>query len=342
MWVHRLPKDKLLKDRGIARIGALVFLLVVGVGQAAAPPSTPKTLIVRIPADPTLESYELGVNDSIDVHCVNLAEFSDAPIRIDTDGQITLPLTGRVQAAGLTVKQLEADLKKRLATYVIEPIVMVRLNEARSQPVSVIGAVNKPGMLQLEGSRNLLELISLAGGLAQDAGHTVKITRRREWGAIPVSGASEDETHMFSVAEIDLKQLIDAKTPAANIVIRPFDVISVQRAELIYVMGDVRKPGGFTLAQKESLSVLRALSLAEGMQPSALGSKAKIIRQDGDAQRTEIPVDLGKLLSGKQQDVAMMPSDILFVPNNKARAITLKAIDSMISVASGVLIYGRY
>ena len=158
---------------------------------------------------------------------------------------------------------------------------MVRLNEARSQPVSVIGAVNKPGMLQLEGNKNLLELISLAGGLAQDAGHTVKITRRREWGAIPVAGASEDETHMFSVAEIDLKQLVDAKTPASNIVIRPFDVISVQRAELIYVMGDVRKPGGFTLAQKESLSVLRALSLAEGMQPSALGSKAKIIRQDG-------------------------------------------------------------
>jgi hypothetical protein len=73
-----------------------------------------------------------------------------------------------------------------------------------------------------------------------------------------------------------------------------------------------------------------------------MASKAKIIRQEGEAQRTEIPVDLGKLLSGKQQDIPMMPSDILFVPNNKARAVGLKAVDSMISVASGVLIYGRF
>jgi len=219
---------------------------------------------------------------------------------------------------------------------------VVRLAEPRSQPVSVIGAVNKPGMQQLEGSKNLLELISLAGGLGPDAGHTVKLTRRREWGAVPLPGASEDETHMFSVAEIDLKQLVDAKIPAANILIRPYDVISVQRAELIYVVGDVRKPGGFTLAQRESLSVLHALSLAEGLQPTAMASKAKIIRQEGDAPRTEIPVDLGKLLSGKQHDVPMKPSDILFVPNNKARAVGLKAVDSMISVASGVLIYGRF
>ena len=331
----------------IARIGGLVLFVFVGAASAAeqgasAPPVLGKLRAIPAPADPIPDSYELGVNDSINVQCINLAEFGETPIRIDTDGQISLPLTGRVQAAGLTVKQLEEDLKKRLATYVIDPLVMVRLNEPRSQPVSVIGAVNKPGMQQLEGSKNLLELISLAGGLGPDAGHTVKLTRRREWGAVPLPGASEDETHMFSVAEIDLKQLVDAKIPAANILIRPYDVISVQRAELIYVVGDVRKPGGFTLAQRESLSVLHALSLAEGLQPTAMASKAKIIRQEGDAPRTEIPVDLGKLLSGKQHDVPMMPSDILFVPNNKARAVGLKAVDSMISVASGVLIYGRF
>jgi len=342
MRLNRLPKYP-----RIGRISGLVLLLSLGATSAAqqrptAPSLTGEPQAIPAPADVTPESYELGVNDSINVQCINLPEFGDAPIRIDTDGQISLPLMGRVRAAGLTIKQLEEDLKKRLATYVIDPLVLVRLNEPRSQPVSVIGAVNKPGVHQLEGTNTLLELLALAGGLEQDAGHTVKLTRRREWGAVPLPGASEDETHMFSVAEIDLKQLVDAKVPAANIVVRPYDVISVPRAELVYVVGDVRKPGGFTLAQRESLSVLHALSLAEGLQPTATASKAKILRQDGGAQRTEIPVNLARLLSGKEQDVPMMPGDILFVPDNKARSVGLKAVDSMISVTSGILIYGRF
>jgi len=350
MWLNRLPEDwgtRFQDAFGIIGISGWVLLLWVGPASAAqqratAPSLSAKPQSISAPVDAAPESYELGVNDSIKVQCINLAEFGDAPIRIDTDGQISLPLTGRVQAAGRTVKQLEEDLKKRLAAYVIDPLVLVRLDEPRSQPVSVIGAVNKPGVHQLEGTKTLLELLSLAGGLEQDAGHTVKLTRRREWGTIPLPGASEDETHTFSVAEIDLKQLVDAKVPAENIVIRPYDVISVPRAELVYVVGDVRRPGGFTLAQRESLSVLHALSLAEGLQPTATASKARILRQDSLAHRTEIPVNLAKLLSGKEQDVPMLPGDILFVPNNKARSVGLKAVDSMISITSGVLIYGRF
>jgi polysaccharide export outer membrane protein len=326
----------------------LVLLAWIGVA-AAQQRVTPTTPLLSAKPEATVprtdgdsESYRLGVNDSISVKCINLAEFGDTPIRIDTDGQISLPLIGRVQAAGLTVKQLEEDLKKRLGTFVIDPLVLVRVDEPRSQPVSVIGAVNKPGVHQLEGTKTLLELLSLAGGLEQDAGHTVKLTRRREWGPIPLAGAREDETGEYSVAEIDLKQLVDAKVPAENIVIRPFDVISVPRAELVYVVGDVRRPGGFTLAQKESLSVLHALSLAEGLQPTATASKAKILRQDGTANHTEIPVNLAKLLSGKEQDVAMLPGDVLFVPNNKARSAGLKAVDSMLSLTSGLLVYGRF
>ncbi|MEO8051327.1 MAG: polysaccharide biosynthesis/export family protein [Acidobacteriota bacterium] len=324
----------------------MALLLSLGVASAqqrvTVAPLPLTTQPIRLLLDAQPESYRLGVSDSINVRCLNLTEFGDAPIRIDTDGQISLPLIGRIQAADLSVKQLEEELKKRLATYVLDPLVTVRLAEARSQPVSVIGAVNNPGMHQLEGSKTLLELLSLAGGLQQDAGRTVKLTRRREWGAIPLPGATEDETKTFSVAEIDLKQLIDAKVPAENIVIRPYDVISVPRAELVYVVGDVRRPGGFTLAQRESLSVLHALSLAEGLQPTATASKAKILRQEGAANRTEIPVNLAKILSGKDEDVGMRPGDILFVPNNKARSIGLKAIDSMLSITSGVLVYGRY
>jgi polysaccharide export outer membrane protein len=332
---------------GIAIVSGLVLALCLGAplaGQqrATAPLLSGRPQTAAITADLAPDSYRLGVNDSIQVRCVNVDEFGDTPVRIDTDGQISLPLTGRVQAAGLTVRQLEEALTKRLTTYVLDPQVVVRLVEARSQPVSVIGAVNNPGVHQLEGTKTLLELLSLAGGLQQDAGHSVKLTRRSEWGPIPLPAASEDETKAFSVAEIDLKQLIEAKAPAENIVIRPYDVISVPRAELVYVVGDVRRPGGFTLAQRESLSVLHALSLAEGLQPTATASKSRILRQNGAANRTEIPVNLAKLLSGKAQDVPMLPGDILFVPNNKARSVGLKTVDAAISITSGILIYGRY
>ena len=332
--------------RKVLILSGLVPVVWIGMGAAqqrvTTPPLSTKPEAIPPHTDPDLESYRLGVNDSINIKCINLAEFTDTPIRIDTDGQISLPLIGRIQAAGLTVKQLEQDVTKRLSIYVIDPLVLVRLDAPRSQPVSVIGAVNKPGVQQLEGTKTLLELLSLAGGLEQDAGHVVKLTRRREWGAIPLANASEDETHAFSVAEIDLKQLVDAKVPAENIVIRPYDVISVPRAELVYVVGDVRKPGGFTLAQKESLSVLKALSLAEGLQPTAMSSKAKILRQDGAANHTEVPVNLAKVLSGKEEDIAMRPGDVLFVPNNKARSVGLKAVDSMLSLTNGLLVYGRF
>ncbi len=328
--------------------GGLILLASIGAAAAQQRVTPTTTVVPQTPAaiaprtDGDSESYRLGVNDSINVKCINLAEFGDTPIRIDTDGQITLPLIGRVQAAGLSVKQLEEDLKKRLSTYVIDPLVLVRIDQPRSQPVSVIGAVNKPGVQQLEGTKTLLELISLAGGLEPDAGHTLKLTRRREWGPIPLLGAAEDETHEYTVAEIDLNRLVNGKTPAENIEIRPFDVISVPRAELIYVVGDVRRPGGFTLSQKESLSVLHALSLAEGLQPTATASKARILRQDGATSHKEIPVNLAKLLAGKDEDIAMLPGDVLFVPNNKARSAGLKVVDSMLSVTSGLLVYGRF
>jgi len=333
--------------RRIAMISGLVVFLGLGGTMAAQQRATAQPLsgqpqAAAIPAEIAPDSYRLGVSDSIQVQCINVDEFGTTPVRIDTDGQISLPLIGRIQAAGLTIKQLEEELKKRLAAYVLDPVVVVRLAEPRSQPVSVIGAVNNPGVHQLEGTKTLLELLSLAGGLHQDAGHTVKLTRRSEWGPIPLAGATADETKTFSVAEIELKQLIEAKAPAENIVIRPYDVISVPRAELVYVVGDVHRPGGFTLAQRESLSVLHALSLAEGLQPTATASKARILRQDGAANRTEIPVNLAKVLSGKAQDVPMLPGDILFVPNNKARSVGLKTVDAAISITSGILIYGRY
>ena len=288
------------------------------------------------------ESYRLGPNDTLSIRCPNAEEFGEAPIRIDTDGQITLPLTGRIQAAGRTLEELEADIRGRLEKFIIEPQVVVRLVEARSQPVSVIGAVNRPGVVQLEGSKRLLEILSLAGGLRPDAGQLLTLTRRQESGPVPLPGNRADETDRYSIAEIDLKELMSGTNPKANVEIRPFDVLSVPVAELIYVVGEVKRPGGFALAHPESVSVLQALSLAEGLFGVASAKDARIIRQTGKTDREEIPVNLTRLLTGEAEDVPMQAGDILFVPKNKAKSASLKVLDVVLQTASGMMIYRRW
>ncbi len=294
------------------------------------------------PSDKGSDSYILGPNDEISVRCVNADEFTDKPIRVDGDGFVTLPFVGRIQVGGLRVDQVEAELTRRLSEFIREPQVLVNLAEAHSQPVSVIGAVNTPGVQQIQGRKRLLEVLSQAGGLKPEAGRIVRVTRRIENGDIPLPGATKDTSQQYSVAEIDVKQLIDAKNPAVNIEVRPNDVISVPSTALVYVVGQVRKPGGFPLRDEETMSVLQALSLAEGAQQTAATAKAKILRLDGPSGRKEIAVNVSGILSGKGRDVPLQAGDILFIPNNSAKAAGMKALDAIVNLTTGMAIYGRY
>jgi len=286
--------------------------------------------------------YLLGPGDVITIHALDADEISDKPVRIGSNGFITLPLAGRVRAGGLTSDQLEAELVARLKSVIRNPEVSVSLVEQRSQPVSIIGAVNAPGVHQLQGDKTLVEMLSLAGGVRQDAGYSVKITRRMEWGRIPLPGASVDATGRFSVAVVNLKQILEARSPAENIQIMPDDVLSVPRAEMIYVIGDVRKSGGFTLGEREAISVLQALSLAEGLGQTAAPQNARILRLiPGAPKRNELAVDLKKILDGKGDDVALEPDDILFVPGSRTKNVALRSLEAVVQIGTGVAIYRR-
>ena len=129
-------------------------------------------------------NYLLGPDDQISVRIMEAQELADKPLRIDAGGFVELPLAGRVHAAGLTAEQLQGELRKRLETYIREPHVVVSIEEFRSQPVSVIGAVTNPGVVQLSGRKTLAEVLSMVGGLKPEAGNAVKITRRLEQGRI--------------------------------------------------------------------------------------------------------------------------------------------------------------
>lgn len=285
-------------------------------------------------------SYKLGPDDQISIRVPDAEEISDKPVRLDTAGYIHLPMVGRLQAAGLTAEQLEHALAERLKVYMVEPEVSVSVIEFRSQPVSVVGSVKSPGIVQLQGHKTLIEVLSLAGGLTEDAGHTIKITRQLEQGRIPLPGATDDSTGKYSVAEVSIKGIMEAVDPAANIEIKPEDVITVPRGEMIYVVGQVTKPGGFVLRERQSLSVLQALAVAGGLDKAAAPQHARILRAEaGQANRVEIPVDLRKVMQAHAEDLPLHADDILLIPPSKAKQALTKGIEAAISIGTGLVIY---
>jgi len=140
----------------------------------------------QTPAQGPAQTYVLGPDDQLTIHVVEGDEINGKVYRIDDKGDLDVPMIGSLRAAGLTVHEVQTRITDKLRVYIKEPKVTVVLSEMRSQPVSVIGAVNMPGVHQLQGHKTLIEMLSLAGGLRQDAGYRLKITRRMEWGMVPV------------------------------------------------------------------------------------------------------------------------------------------------------------
>jgi len=286
--------------------------------------------------------YVLGPEDQITIQAPDVEEISGKPVRIDLRGNISLPLIGRIEAGGLTAEQLEVQIKDRFKRYLRHPDISVSITEFRSQPVSVLGAVQNPGIHQLQGSKNLFAVLSLAGGLRQDAGYNVNITRRLKWGRIPLAGAADDASGQFSVASVNIRSILAATHPAENIAIQPEDVISVPKADLVYAIGAVRKAGGFVLGEHESVSALQALALAEGLERAAAPQNARILRAtENSAKRTEIPVDIRKILAGTAADIALKSDDILFIPVSAAKNAALRTFEAAVQIGTGVAIYHR-
>jgi polysaccharide biosynthesis/export protein len=290
---------------------------------------------------PIKASYVLSPEDQISIHVLDLEEVSDKPTRIDPNGYIELPLVGRLHAGGLSVEELRRELTTKLEKFIHGPQITIGVLEYHSQPVSIVGAVNTPGVHQLQGPKHLIEVISAAGGLRQDAGPRVIITRQSQSGAIPLIGAHADPSGNFTVAEVSIDELMSAKNPAENILIRPNDVISVPRAEVVYVLGQVKKAGGFTLNSHDGISLLRALSLAEGLERDAAPKKARIMKGPlGDTTKVnEVAVDVQKILDGKSPDIQMHANDVLFIPNNLARSTMRRAAEAALQVGTGIVIY---
>jgi len=254
-------------------------------------------------------------------------------------------MIGSVHAAGLTVHDLSRQLVQKFSVYIREPQVNVFLTDMRSQPVSVLGAVNAPGTHQLQGHKTMIEMLALAGGIRQDAGYRAKVTRQARWGLIPLPDARMDPSGQVSVAEIPLKVLLEGTDPAQNISILPDDVITVPVGELVYVMGEVKKPGGFVLGDRPQLTVLQALAMADGVLSAAKKANAQILRAgvagSANGSVVQIPVDIKKIMEGHAPDVPMQPRDILYVPADGAKRMAQRAVDSLFAIGTGAALLYR-
>lgn len=287
--------------------------------------------------------YVVGPRDKLSIHVIDEDEIGANPYAIDLNGNIVLPRMGAVHVAGLTTVQVESKLTGCFHALLKNPIVTVSVAEYRSQPVTVLGAVGTPGTLQIEGRKNLFEVISEAGGLKEEAGNTIQITRQIEYGPLPLKDAHQDSSGEFSIGEVSVRSIVKAQDPSQNIPILPYDVITVPRAEMVYVVGAVNKAGGYVLSERSEMSVLELLSLSQGLTRVAGGKNARIMRStEGSVAREEIPIDLNKILRGKNPDVDLRSNDILFVPVNNAKSASLQALQTIVSTGSGIAIYHPY
>jgi polysaccharide export outer membrane protein len=274
----------------------------------------------QLPPDTIRPNYVLGPNDQILVRAPEAEEIDNRPFRIDSDGNINLPLIGHIHPAGMTLQELEADLVKRLREYIREPQVFVTVVQFRSEPVFFVGLFARPGIYPLQGNRTLLEMLTSAGNLLPNADRHVKVTRHEEYGPIPLPDAIVDPEKKVSTVEISLGSLRENINPAQNILLQPYDVVSVGRAERVYVNGEVLRVGGQELGERDSISIAQVLSEAGGFNRDAKKGKVRILRPvEGTSRRFMIEVDAASLFEGKGIDVPLLPGDIVYVPRSYTR-----------------------
>lgn len=304
----------------------LVSLALVGALWGQLPTAgTPQAPATAAPKSPTLPqgsalerlrpNYVLQPGDQILVRAFEMEEVSDRPYLIDGDGFITMPILGRVKAAGLSVEKFEATLVEMLRQYVRQPQVTVTVTQFSSEPVFFIGAFNQPGIYPLSGKRTLVEMMAVVGGLAPTASRRLKVTRRIEQGRIPLPSAQETPDGKGTFVDIDIKVLRENVNPAEDLVLQPFDVISAERAEVIYMTGGVGRQGPLVLEERESITLMKAIAMSGGTLPSSKLKEVRVLRPVMDTnRRAEIRINLKDVGQGRVTDFPLMPDDIVYVP----------------------------
>ena len=266
-------------------------------------------------------SYMLTANDVIEVSLFGAPEMTQR-VRIDSNGEVYLALVEKFRIAGLTVEAARAHIEQQLQAggFVRRPHVSIMLLEFASGVV-VMGEVVHPGIFPVPGMRRLFDVMTLAGGPTPYAGKAVTITRQK---------TGTQDTILLS------------RDPAANLLnnvpVYTGDTVSVARAGVVYVVGEVAQPNSLLMEETDSFTALKALAMARGGTKMAALNRAMIVRRTPQGVQT-LPVQLKSIMMAKSPDVALQRDDILFVPSSAAKIAAYRAAEMAISIASAMAIW---
>jgi polysaccharide export outer membrane protein len=264
----------------------------------------------------------IGAGDLVEMSVFDTPELS-GKLRVSNTGDVILPLVGSCHLQGLKAGEAQALVRQKFIDggFLKDPQVTLFISEYSSGNVSIVGEVHKPGIYPAFGAHRLLEYLSLAEGFTPLAGTAIVITH---------SGHPDQPQAVKITAGA-------APQPEDNPEILPGDTIFVERTGVIFVVGDVAHPGGFPMDHNGHVSILQAIALAQGINPTAAKGSAKLIRTTLQG-RQEIPIDLQKILRSKETDLAMQDNDILFVPNSATKT-ALAALETVLPAAAAATIY---
>jgi len=299
-----------------------VSALTSGFGQEQRMPVLPNPPLAGNSAFSSGAAGPVGAGDLVEMSVFDTPELS-GKLRVNNNGDILLPLVGSVHVAGLKPEQVQDIIRQKFIEggFLKDPQVTIFVTESATQGVSIVGEVHKPGVYPAFGSHHLLDYLSMAEGLTPLAGTTITITHANH----------PDQAENVKVTSGAAPQ------PINNPEIMPGDTIFVERTGIVYVVGDVMRPGGFPMNHDQHLTVLQAVALSLGTNYTAAKSDVRIIRSTPQG-REEIPVNLKKILASKAPDMPMEDNDILFVPSSTGKNV-LKGIGAVMPGAASATIY---
>jgi polysaccharide export outer membrane protein len=275
--------------------------------------------------------YQIGPEDLLEITLFNIPEIYGmerqqmtprlTTVRVSQQGLISLPVLGAISVKGLTVAALEQRLRQAYDKYIHDPQVGVSIKEFR-QRASVIGAVQKPGVIELTGPKTVIEVLAMAGGVTEKAGSQVHIYRQ---------GLNGRETHVIDVAVLaNSIGLINANNAESiNMPVQPGDMINVPEAGMFFVDGAVRKPGSYPLGRRYSLT--QALATAGGVDSELNSSDVSIFRRTGPGKAETLAYDLDAILAGSAADPQIHPDDVIILPISTTKYIVKRFIGQLIS-----------
>ena len=270
------------------------------------------------------ESLVIGAGDLVSIHVFREPDL-DTKLRVKDAGTVALPLVGAVRVSGLAAADAAMEIAERYTTggFLNHPQVTVLIEESARTQVAVLGEVAHPGTVALPSPRSLLDVLAQAGGLLKTADRHVTIRRSSD---PPVTVLIPNDA--------------SAELASAQLLVFPGDTVLVPRAGIVYVLGDVGRPGGYLMQDDAQLSLLQALALAAGATKTAAEGSARLIRTINGVT-TEVPLHLKAVERGKLPDLALKDNDILYVPFSFGKNMALGA-SSVAASASSAIIYAAY